>query len=164
MGIDLSFLPESNVASKLLSRLSNERAQRDGIDSGIRQALFFLAVKAVNEMKQNIKNPPKTGRIYVLSPKLARLARKKIQQASEAGKAPAERTGKLRRSTKWRVTGTGEVEFGYGEEYGKFLELGTSKMSMRPNLYPVGHRTARGSNNIFKREMQLALEAALTGK
>jgi hypothetical protein len=122
---------ESNVRSySSLQRI--ERRTRDAI----RSAFYNFGKDLKQESRRLIKEPPKTGRIYVL-----RIGGKRIvHQASAPGEAPANLTGKLRASVNYNVSRANEIRFGAGSEgdveYAKTLELGDSRIKKRPYLLP----------------------------
>lgn len=97
---------------------------------GIRNALYTIGKELWKHSRDLIKNPPKTGRLYRIK------GRKKRHKASAPGQAPANRTGTLRRHIGFLVQGDTNLEFGVRllVEYGKYLELGTSKMEKREFL------------------------------
>lgn len=100
----------------------------DKVKKGLRLALTEIGKENVRHLKNLIKKPPKTGRLYG------------SHRASAPGEAPANWTGKLLRSVKYRVYGWSKMEFGDGQPYGLFLEGGTKtkdgtkKMAARPHL------------------------------
>lgn len=86
----------------------------------IRNAMFDIGLKNRSDIRNNMKrSSPKTGRIYTINGR--------VHQSSAPGEAPANFTGKLARSVGYTVRGYSEVTFGYGEEYGLYLEKGTEK-------------------------------------
>lgn len=86
----------------------------------IRNAMFDIGQKNKVDIRNNMKrSSTKTGRIYTI--------RGRVHQSSAAGEAPANFSGKLARSVGYEVRGHRQVAFGYGEEYGLFLEKGTQK-------------------------------------
>lgn len=100
---------------------------------GIRRGFFQLGAKLVRDGQKKIVSGTKTGRLYRIK------GRKGLHRASAPGEAPANITGKLRRSVDREVQGADTLEFGYRDSapYGKFLEDGTAKMEKRPNIIPT---------------------------
>lgn len=89
------------------------------------RALYDIGKDMYAEARRLIKEGPKTGIKYRV--------RGRAHTASAPGQAPANWTGKLRRSVGFQVR-RNEVEYGYKINYGKYLEDGTRKMSPRPGL------------------------------
>lgn len=96
----------------------------------IRNAGFDIGKESSDNAKKAINNTGKTGRVYKYG--------NRVHRASAKGQAPANVTGKLRKSIDYSVHGYSKTEFGYKELYGKFLEDGTRFMGLRPNLQTVG--------------------------
>lgn len=92
------------------------------VRTGLRQGLIEIGKENKRHAKRLIRNPPKTGRFYGK------------HQASAAGEAPANRTGNLMRSVRYRTYGWSRMDFGDFAPYGKYLEGGTKKMKPRPHL------------------------------
>lgn len=101
----------------------------------IRNASFDIGKSLQREVRSHINNIGKTGRTYKIG--------NRVHRASAPGEAPAKITGNLKRSVDYNVRGWREVEFGYKEFYGRFLELGTKKMEERPNLRPAADNKAQ---------------------
>lgn len=89
---------------------------------GLKSALIEIGKGDVRHTKALIKNPPKTGLMYGK------------HQASAHGEAPANQTGKLMKSVRYKAYGWSKMEFGDYAPYGKWLEEGTTKMKERPHL------------------------------
>lgn len=102
------------------------------IKQGIRLGFYNLGKKLVKDTSKDILRKPRFGRTYIIYKK----GRRYRHKASVGGEAPANITGKLRRSLNFLVRGSSDLEFGYGQnaKYGKFLEKGTVKMAARPGL------------------------------
>lgn len=85
-----------------------------------------------NKLQYMIRNGPRTGRVYTF--------RGRKHQASAPGEVPANRTGKLAKSVKYKATGHHTLVFGEEAEYAGWLENGTHnkgggiKMAPRPHL------------------------------
>lgn len=95
----------------------------------IRDSSFDIGRKSRKDTRRNILTGRKTGVTYNVSGK--------VHQASAPGESPANMTRKLARSVDYDVRGHKQVEFGYKELYGEFLEEGTRYMDKRPNLRKV---------------------------
>lgn len=91
----------------------------------MKRALYDIGQDMYKEVRRLIKEGPKTGKKYRV--------KGRTHTASAPGQPPANWTGKLRRSVGFNVRST-EVEFGYKQDYGKYLEEGTTKMKPRPGL------------------------------
>lgn len=91
----------------------------------IRQFLNDGSKIALKNLKDGLKNPPKTGRKY--------RRRGRLHQASvnrSLAEYPAKDTGALFKSASKRVSAT-EFEIGTGMFYSRFLRDGTRKMERR---------------------------------
>ena len=88
---------------------------------GARRGLNTACKNIVKTTKENIKNPPKTGKKY---PNLR-------VRSSKAGEYPANQTGKLRRSVGYQLQGTTRAFIGAGAYYAQYLAFGTRKMAKR---------------------------------
>lgn len=93
---------------------------------GLRGGLLEIGRENSKHVKKLIRKPPKSGRLYKF--------KGRRHQASAAGEAPANRSGRLARSIGFKASGWSRCEFGDRELYGKFLERGTRKMRPRPHL------------------------------
>lgn len=112
---------------KNLINISRMRAQ---FNSGISSALSNIGKKNVATAISLIRNGEKTGQVYY-----RRKGRRRfLHQASAAGEAPANFTGRLIRGMDFKVSGSRFMKFGNRAPYSGFLELGTRKMSKRPYL------------------------------
>ena len=124
---------------------------------GTRRGFYHLGRDLQERARKNITTRGKTGRLYRIK------GRKRRHRSSAPGQAPSKLTGALQKSTRFQVRGSDLMEFGYDQKapYGKFVELGTSKMKPRPNLDPT---VTWGSSNAlahFEREIAHAIR---TGK
>jgi len=102
----------------------------------IRQGFFMLGKDLKSTANKNILSKPKGGKVYVTR---GRSGRRRRHKASAPGESHANRSGNLRRSLGWKVTGSKNLEFGYGvigpaPDYAKFVEDGTMRMKPRPSL------------------------------
>lgn len=110
---------------------------------GIRKAFYDIGKDLQKTADKLILSPPKSGKVY----KIRMKGRTKNHRSSAKGEAPANLTGKLRKSLGFEVTGSTKMEFGVrapmsdietkkssGAIYGVYLEKGTKKMAKRPFL------------------------------
>lgn len=84
-----------------------------------------------NNVREMIKNPPKTGRKYANLPK----------RSSAPGESPAYQYGKLSKSVAYKAYSWNEMEVGYQVVYGLYLERGTDRMKPRPALSTAVSKT-----------------------
>lgn len=109
----------------------------------IRNASFDIGREIRRDARSAINNIGKTGRIYRIGGR--------VHQASAPGQEPANITGRLRDSIDFDVRSYKQVEFGYRELYGRFLEDGTRFIERRPNLRPVAdNKTQRFINYMVR--------------
>lgn len=107
---------------------------------GIEQAFFEIGTETVREVRRLIKSGPKTGRIYRF--------RGRPHQASAPGEAPANRSGRLLRSSDYKVSGSYQMRVGETVDYAKFLEEGVrGRMAPRPHLLKAVNNQARDTEN-----------------
>ena len=109
------------------------------VREGLRDALTEIGKENVRHTQRLIKEPPKTGRFY--------LFRGRLHQASAPGQSPANRSGKLLKSVRYRTHNWDSMEFGDHVPYGKYLELGTHKMEPRPHLGRTVRQKRRDTYN-----------------
>lgn len=130
------------------------------VKQGIRKGFYFAGKSLVKESIKLINTKPKSGRFYRVGVGIGGKALKNIRthQASAAGEAPAVITGRLRRNTDFLVHASNFIEFGNKLDYGKFLEVGTSKMAKRPYLQPAIKNDAKNTTNYIRREIIRALK------
>lgn len=95
---------------------------------GVERALFDIGFDAAREAEMMINNEGRDGRLYITNglPHVA----------SSPGDAPANLSGRLKKSMNFVVRGD-EVEWGSTAGHAVFLELGTRKMDPRPFLAKV---------------------------
>ena len=96
-------------------------------------------------LKAGIKNPPKSGVKYRSLP----------NRSSAVGEYPANQSGNLMKSVKWKVGGL-RLLVGYGTEarYGRFLELGVrGRMGPRPGLQTTVNTNVFKMKHNFEREL-----------
>lgn len=111
-------------------------------DKGVRRGLYRAGQIVQRDIKEGIKNPPKTGRIYSY--------RGRKHQASAPGEYAANRSGKLRRSIDFTVEGSNRLIVGSPFDYAKYLEDGTVNMLSRPSFELSVNRTAYAVLNALK--------------
>lgn len=135
---------KSDVSNnKVYIGLSNSQLRHEG---AIRNALFDIGRRLKRSAKIRINNVGRTGKEYTIGGL--------VHRASSPGQPPARITGKLARSIDYNVRGTREVEYGYQELYGKFLEKGTKHMDIRPNLKTVADDNAQTFINFLVAHMK----------
>lgn len=124
-----------------------------GVRRGIRQGFWALARDLRKGARDDIKQGPKTGKLYRVK------GRSRRHRASAPGEAPANLTGNLRKSVGFEIKGTESLEFGYRDSapYGKFLEDGTKRMAKRPVLKPQVDASEKSAPQHFEREIAKAL-------
>jgi len=154
-----------NSLKRLITKVKFRNAVEE-LNKGIR-AEFYSIGKDLVKQSRDLMKETKTGRLYRVNVgrKGKTLNRLKDHRASAPGEAPAIITGALRDSVDFLVEGNNELHFGVNLEhitpdtgnlqwhhqvanYGKYLELGTSKMAARPFLKPV---LKKQGINIFTR-------------
>ena len=126
-----------NAKSQVLSF----KAEKRKFETAARHALREVGQLVTKTMKEGIKNPPKTGRIY-------RYKGRK-HQASAEGQYPANRSGTLRRSVFYRVESWRKLTVGAEAEYAIFLEENLN----RPFLHLSLEKTKKQVRNIFKKRL-----------
>lgn len=104
---------------------------------GIEQAFFEIGQESVREVRTLIRSGERTGRIYRF--------RGRPHRASAPGEVPASRSGRLLRSSDYKVSGWYQMRFGETVEYAKFLEEGTRNMAPRPHLLVAVNNQARST-------------------
>ena len=133
---------------------------------GIRQAFYKIGKDLKATTNKLILEKPKGGKVY----RVRRGSRIIRHKASAPGEAPANLTGNLRKSLDFNVVGADRLTFGYrqafpanprtkaaisgGVFYGKWLELGTRKMSERPGLLKSITSNQRNTEEHFNTEIK----------
>ena len=117
-----------------------------------RRAFYDIGRDMRDETRRLIKERPKHGITYY------RFGKKHV--ASAPGEAPANWTGKLRRSVGFSVR-KDEVEYGYKIFYGKFLEHGTIHMRPRPGLRKAYENKIGSAINHFNRRFKEQFEGKI---
>lgn len=111
-----------------------ERIPRE-IREPIRAALIANAMNVHGAAVASIMNGPATGKIYKRG---GRVNPRSIHQASAPGEAPMSDSGHLASFLRWIEGADGlSTEVGTDDDYGAFLEFGTSEMEARPWLVPA---------------------------
>ena len=87
---------------------------------GLKNALHEIGGEVKRETIKLIKNGPKTGRVYQF--------RGRPHQASKPGEAPANRSGRLAGSTKFKTKNYQEMTIGQEAEYAGFLQVGRGRL------------------------------------
>jgi hypothetical protein len=108
MSVTIKATPKTN--SVLIDLQQN--LQKDQ-EAGLRKALIDIGAEVSQEAKKLIRNGPKTGRTYG------------SHTASAPGQAPANRTGRLMKSVKFRARNHTEMTVGAEAEYAGYMEKGT---------------------------------------
>ncbi len=123
--IELTVDPRNKRVNVRIENISQDSSR------GIREGFYRLGKRLVRDTSKDILRKPRQGRLYRV-----RLGPKRVirHKASVPGEAPANITGKLRRSLGFIVQGFSKMEFGYKQDYGKFLENGTKRIKPRPGL------------------------------
>lgn len=93
------------------------------VDNAIKRSFEQIGRLIVKDTARGIKNGPKTGRIYGNH----RASRGKIEY-------PANKTGNLRRSLNYRISGREKMMIGMEATYATYLEEGTATMEKRKLL------------------------------
>lgn len=128
----------------------------------MRSAFYMLGKDLKATANRLILDKPKGGRFY----RISRLGRKFTHKASAGGEAPANLSGRLRRSLDYNVIGSDRMEFGYragsgngstGVNYGKWLETGTNKMKERPALTLAVKENEKNAIEHFETELKKEL-------
>jgi len=118
---------------------------------GLENALYEIGAEVVRETRRLIENGPKTGRIYSF--------RGGRHQASAAGEAPADRTGRLAASGDYRVRNWQEMTVGETAEYAGYLENGTrGRIAPRPHLIRAVNSRARDTQTAILENVKAEIE------
>lgn len=75
-----------------------------------RHSFFELGQALKKESDNQVLRTPKTGRVYFIRTR----GRRRRHVSSAPGESHANRSGRLRRSIGWQVSGFNELRFGYG--------------------------------------------------
>jgi len=114
----------------------------------IRLGFYELGSELVRSTKRDILRKGRRGNVYKV--------RGRRHVASIPGEAPASISGDLWRSLNFTVKGSSKMEFGYDNsvDYGKYLELGTSRMRARPGLKINIRRNQKTARNAFESSLR----------
>ena len=141
-GVKVTIKGQSNLRKKL-GRLA------DDVNKPIRQAMALGALQIQTDAVRSLKGP-RSGAV-----------RPTGGRSSAPGEPPKWDTGRLAGSIFAEVRDKGrdrvEAVVGTDLDYGKFLELGTKKLSPRPWLFPA---LERNKDRFVRRVMKAAAEAA----
>jgi len=137
----------------------------------LRKAFYYIGKDLVKDANKLIMAKPKHGKLYLLR----RNGLTRLHRASAPGEAPANFTGSLRQSIDFDVVGADRMQFGVkqrfqqrqgtpdGVKYGKYLELGTRKMSERPFLLPVIKKNYRNIRKHIETQLKRGLTEGAIG-
>lgn len=120
----------------------------------VKRALTISAGLVKNEVVSSIRNVSKgiirdkKGRWQKATSKRG----KKQHRVSHAGEPPNTDTGRLIQSIQTEVTDA-TASVGTNVEYGRYLELGTSKMAARPFLTPAVEKNRAKVEKIFQEQV-----------
>lgn len=114
------------------------------VKKGIKSAFFVIGKSLNKEFKRQVKEDPKTGRIYFINGRR--------HQASAPGQTAANLTGVYRKSVGYKNKGS-ELEFGNSAKYAGWLEEGTKNMEARPGLKNTLKAEEKNTLNTFVFEM-----------
>ncbi len=119
---------------------------------GIQNAHYKIGQDVVDENRRLLNTGPKTGRLY-------RLSGGQRHQASAPGQAPATRTGRLARSTDYKVHGWRTMTVGQEAPYAAFLERGTRRIAPRPNLIRAINNLAGTTLQAYRQGVKREIKA-----
>lgn len=126
---------------------------------GIRQGFNLAGLKIVKDIKKDLARKPRFGRVYYW--RRTKKGPRERHVASVPGEAPANFTGKLSKTTDFKVHGHKRFEVFYKEtkevKYGKWLEFGTKKMKKRPAIRIAINGNEKDIENFMNQEMKKAL-------
>ena len=123
---------------------------------GLQDGLDVAGKRLVETARAGIKNPPKTGRFYIIDGRL--------HQASAPGQYPANLTGALQKSLGHKVDGL-MMDFGANTKYAPALQqfehpndkrVKSNKPAPRPFLTLAHHSNARDFNKILLNSVRKA--------
>jgi len=135
-------------------------AKLDGIGrltkKATRKGMFKWGKDLKSTASASILANDKTGIVYI---RRTPGGRRRRHRSSGPGQSHANRSGALRRSIGWKVTGSDRLEFGYGvdgkdtPDYDGFVEFGTFKMKPRPSIENAINGTLGNAETYFKEEL-----------
>ena len=160
----------NNMPIKIIAGKDNVRAEIQVRELAMRnaKAIRLAFYKIGKDLKATasklILEKPKGGKTY----KIKRLSRRITHKSSAPGEAPANLSGRLRRSLDFNVIGSDRMEFGYragtgnsggnaGVNYGKWLERGTNRMKARPGLFLAIKENEKNAVEHFETELKKEL-------
>lgn len=122
-----------------------------------RRALYEYGSLLRKKLRDDIKDKNKSGKVYTI---YRRGKRKRTYTSSAPFETPANRTGKLRNSTEFKVEGDYRMRFGYDNsvDYGKYLEKGTSKMLPRTGLKNTIDKTQKQGIDKIKEQINKGMK------
>ena len=141
MSITITATPRTN---KVIIDLQGLKGTHE---KGLRKALSLIGNEVKREAHKLIKNGPKTGRMYGL------------HQASAPGQPPANRTGRLIQSLKYKTRNHREMTVGAYADYAGFLESGTRKMKPRPFVIKAVTNKMQEAHDIILESVKQEIEA-----
>lgn len=109
---------------------------------GLRKALKETGQEVKREIKRLIRTGPRTGRLYG------------THQASAPGEAPANRSGRLAKSTNYKVRNWRQMIVGESASYAGYLEGGTRKIKPRQHIIKAVHNKAQDTVNAIIRNVK----------
>lgn len=127
------------------------------IKRGIRRGAYISGKELVKEARDRMNNKPKGGRTYKIYRGIGgkSLKRPRLHKASKAGEAPAVISGKLRKSTDFKVKGDKNLIFGAGGgdvKYARILErggtTGRNRATKIEGRFYLRDTTRKLSNNV----------------
>jgi len=135
------------VTPKTKSVLIDLQNMQGTTEKGLKKALSLIGGEVKREAQKLIKEGPKTGRMYG------------SHQASAPGEPPANRTGRLQRSLKYKTRNHREMTIGAYAEYAGYLEAGTRKMKARPFVIKAVTNKVQEAHDIILESIKREIEA-----
>lgn len=117
--------------------------QIEAHERSMRKALHDTGQIAKSEVKRLLSSGRRTGRLYRFGTQ--------VIQASAAGEVPARRSGRLIKSSNFRVHSPYQMALGESAPYAGFLEEGTRRMASRPHLIVAINNTQGQAIELFYR-------------
>jgi len=122
----------------------------------LRQANFQIGKDHIDELNRQMLAKDKTGRFYV---RRTRTGRRRLHRASAPGQTAANRTGRMRKSRGFQLSGSDKLEFGIrGAPYAAFLERGTKNIQPRPSLLNTVNAVERNTTNRYLMNLKARLK------
>ncbi len=121
---------------------------------GIRAGFFRLGSLMRANLRRELLNKNKTGRIYK-NVRLRTGGIKRLHRASGRGQTPANLSGNYRKNVGFQIRGSQSMEFGVrdGAEYAEFLE----DQLNRPGVGNTVKATQKQAQNFFESSIQAEL-------